>query len=657
MDNGERVAGLSDQISSGIDGLDIGFALFDSDLRLLMCNQQLSELHGYPDSFRQPGTALSVFLGYDTSGTEIDQLLHSLAADNVFKSQITSPQDQILSVRYARLVDGGVLLTSTNITEQRETERALQQSQERSALVTEAATEGLYEWNVESNVLYVSPRLNQMFEFEKDSLTPHEWNERIVEEDRAAYVELMRAHFKGRDDRMKATYRIRDKNGDIRWVEDSAIAVRDADNRATRLVGAVSDISEQKESEEALQQSEERHNLALEALGEWIYDWDTSSDEVYYSDGIYKSLGLKRDELRNTADWLERLHPDDKIIYRAAFSDLFKKKATDFSIEYRFRGSEGEWRWASQHGVAVTNNKGEIIRVTGSTGDITERKSLSGQLEQAQERLIESERLASLGQVTAGVAHEIKNPLNFVNNFAELSVGLVEELNDLVTPLLNQLEEDDREDAKDIVAMLQGNMEKIQQHGKRADGIVQSMLDHSRESDVEIQDVDINSLVSEALNLAYHGARSNNSEFNVTLEQDLDEKAGTLAGQPQDLMRVFLNLAGNAIHATNKRREEGGDPAYVPTISLTTRDLKGEVEITLKDNGTGMPPEIKDKIFQPFFTTKPAGEGTGLGLSISYDIVVQAHKGRFEVESEPGEFTLFRITVPREGQSVDITTK
>ena len=203
--------------------------------------------------------------------------------------------------------------------------------------------------------------------------------------------------------------------------------------------------------------------------------------------------------------------------------------------------------------------------------------------------------------------------------------------------------------------MLQGNMEKIQQHGKRADGIVQSMLDHSRESDVDIQEVDINSLVGEALNLAYHGARSSNSNFNVTLEQDLDDKAGTLAGQPQDLMRVFLNLAGNAIHATNKRREEGGDPAYVPTISLTTRDLKNEVEITLKDNGTGMPPEVKDKIFQPFFTTKPAGEGTGLGLSISYDIVVQAHKGGFEVESEPGEFTLFRITLPRAGQSVDGT--
>jgi PAS domain S-box-containing protein len=655
MDNGESLRGLSDQISSGIDGLDIGFALFDKGMCLLTCNQQLAELHGYPNDVCQPGTALSVFLGFDKNGTDINQLSQALAADSVFKSQITSPQDQILSLRYARLAHGGVLLTSTNITEQRETERALQQSQERSALVTEAATEGLYEWNVISNVLYVSPRLNQMFEFEKDSLTPDEWNERIVVEDRAAYIEAVRAHFRGDDDRVKATYRIRDKSGDIRWVEDSAIAVRDADNRAIRLVGAVSDVSEQKETEEALQQSEERHTLALEALGEWIYDWNALNDEVYYSDGIYKSLGLNRDELRTTKDWLDRIHPDEKEVYLEAFNDLFRKKATDFSIEYRFKGSEGEWRWASQHGVAVTNSKGEITRVTGSTGDITERKTMSGQLEQAQERLIESERLASLGQVTAGVAHEIKNPLNFVNNFAELSVGLVEELNDLVTPLLSQLDEDDREDAQDIVAMLQGNMEKIQQHGKRADGIVQSMLDHSRESDVDIQEVDINSLVGEALNLAYHGARSSNSNFNVTLEQDLDDKAGTLAGQPQDLMRVFLNLAGNAIHATNKRREEGGDPAYVPTISLTTRDLKNEVEITLKDNGTGMPPEVKDKIFQPFFTTKPAGEGTGLGLSISYDIVVQAHKGGFEVESEPGEFTLFRITLPRAGQSVDGT--
>ena len=194
---------------------------------------------------------------------------------------------------------------------------------------------------------------------------------------------------------------------------------------------------------------------------------------------------------------------------------------------------------------------------------------------------------------------------------------------------------------------LDGNLAKIAEHGRRADGIVKSMLLHSRGGSGERRQSDLNALIEEALNLAFHGARARDQSFNVTLERDLDPSIGPLQAVPQDLTRVFLNLFGNAFYALNKRRRERGDPAFAPILTLTTRDRGDEIEVRVRDNGTGIPPEIRDKLFQPFFTTKPTGEGTGLGLSISYDIVVQEHCGSIAVDSQPGEFTEFTLRLPR----------
>jgi len=205
--------------------------------------------------------------------------------------------------------------------------------------------------------------------------------------------------------------------------------------------------------------------------------------------------------------------------------------------------------------------------------------------------------------------------------------------------------------------MLTGNLEKIAEHGKRADGIVKSMLAHSRGGSGERQQVDLNVLIEEALNLAYHGARAQDHDFNITLEREFDRTLAPIELVPQDVTRVLLNLVGNAFYAADKRRRETADRAFHPAVKVVTRDLGNAVEIRVRDNGTGIPSELRDKLFQPFFTTKPTGEGTGLGLSISYDIVTQQHGGTITVDSREGEFTEFTIRLPRSRQAATAATR
>ena len=274
----------------------------------------------------------------------------------------------------------------------------------------------------------------------------------------------------------------------------------------------------------------------------------------------------------------------------------------------------------------------------------TELSQSLDELRTAQDRLIQTEKLASLGQLTAGIAHEIKNPLNFVNNFSALSGELIDELNGVLkdTPL----DDKTREEIDELTHMLKGNLEKVVQHGKRADSIVKNMLLHSREGAGEHRPADINALVEESLNLAYHGARAEKSGFNIKLERDLDPKAGLIDLYPQEITRVFVNLISNGFYAATKRKQTG-DEIFEPTLKASTKSLGNKVQIRIRDNGNGIPLEVQEKMFNPFFTTKPAGEGTGLGLSMSHDIVVKQHGGTIDVDTEASLFTEFIITLPR----------
>ncbi len=273
------------------------------------------------------------------------------------------------------------------------------------------------------------------------------------------------------------------------------------------------------------------------------------------------------------------------------------------------------------------------------------------ELKIAQANLIQAEKMASLGQLTAGIAHEIKNPLNFVNNFSDLSVELLGELTEAIAPAVATLDNTARADVDDLTATLTGNLRKITEHGRRADGIVRSMLEHSRGSSGERRTVDLNAVVEEALNLAYHGARAQDQSFNITLERHYAATMAPITLTPQDITRVFLNLFSNGFYAANKRAEADGDPGFAPKLTVTTRDLGDAVEIRVRDNGTGVPPDVREKLFDPFFTTKPTGEGTGLGLSISYDIVTKQHGGSIAVDSAPDVFTEFTVILPRRGMA------
>jgi signal transduction histidine kinase len=280
-------------------------------------------------------------------------------------------------------------------------------------------------------------------------------------------------------------------------------------------------------------------------------------------------------------------------------------------------------------------------RVAKRTTELKKEKELVestlSELKATQAQLIQSEKMASLGELTAGIAHEIQNPLNFVNNFSEVNDELLKELN-------AEAEKGNLEEVIAIAKDIAFNSEKINHHGKRADSIVKGMLQHSRTSSGLKEPTDINALCDEYLRLAYHGLRAKDKSFNSKFETDFDPSVGKINIVPQEIGRVILNLINNAFYAVNEKQKQTSG-AYQPIVTISTEKNNGDVKIKVKDNGNGIPSKVLGKIFQPFFTTKPTGEGTGLGLSLSYDIV-KAHGGEIKVETKEGDGTEFIILLP-----------
>lgn len=301
----------------------------------------------------------------------------------------------------------------------------------------------------------------------------------------------------------------------------------------------------------------------------------------------------------------------------------------------------------TQYNLDMLNNLGNYVAIAFENALSYEKiNKANEELKAAQAQLVQAEKMASLGQLTAGIAHEIKNPLNFVNNFAELTVDLSKELTEELDHLSDKLQPKESEYMQEIINDISSNAHKICEHGKRADSIVKGMLLHSRGKAGEKQPTDVNALLAEYVNLGFHGMRAQDSSFNLKIDADYDNTVGMVSAVPQNLSRVFLNIINNACYSTNQKKKELKD-VYFPILQVRTKNLGKKVEFRIRDNGTGIPQEIIDKIFNPFFTTKPAGQGTGLGLSLSFDIIVQEHHGEMKVDSKMGEYAEFIITIPK----------
>lgn len=669
------------QLNATLESVSAGIGLYDRDDRLVMVNSRYRELYpGLADVIRIGATFEQIVQAAAERGIVADAVGRREAWFEERLARHRNPggpfqQQQVdgrwIQIDERRTADGGVVAVFTDVSELKRREEDLAAAiRDKDALLAEFNT---VMDTIEYGVLFLAPDLRmrltnrafvEMWHFPGELLATH-----------ADFRELMNyvAAYGGYaqptgelQDYLQERYEAV-KRGDIapvdlrlsdgRVLEYQCKSLPDGGRMVTYF-----DITAYRRTEEALKQSEQRFKDFTSSSSDWIWEMGPDLRFTFVSERMLAItrlrpadvIGKTREEFGGGSDndkaW--RQHMDDLRAHRP-----FK------NFRYAVKTGEGGTVWISVSGLPIETADGAFGGYRGTASDVTDEVRRERELREAKERaeqalvalkqaqtnLVHAEKLALLGQLVAGIAHEIMNPLNFVNNFAGLSVELLAEMKDQLEVGVASLKAEKRAEVEDLFAMLEGNLRKIREHGNRADGIVKSMLAHSREGPAEKRPADINALIEESLGLAYHGARAQDPGFNAVLERDLDPAAGPVEMVPQDISRVLLNLFSNGFHATQERLEQDAAANYRPTLRVSTRRIDHAVEIRVRDNGTGIPTAVIKKIFTPFFTTKPPGKGTGLGLSLSYDIVVHQHGGTFDVDTLPGDYAEFTVRLPCAG--------
>ncbi|MCZ6684284.1 MAG: PAS domain S-box protein, partial [Planctomycetota bacterium] len=524
-----------------------------------------------------------------------------------------------------------------DITDRKKAEAELGQIKERLDLALEGSGDGLWDWNVKTGDQYVDERWARMLGYELDEV---EQNVRIYDrlihpEDRPTMIAMVKRVLQSHAPIFAEEYRLRSKTGDWVWILSRAkVTERDENGDPVRLIGTHSDITARKKAEAALKESEaaardneEKLTTILDTTRDGVMTFEGAGVIDYWNPSCAQILGFTSEEVYGKifVDFLvpEKYRPTSlkalrqfaetgewDALGKTIETPSLHKSGREIMTEISFERFEKRGAWNAVGFLRDITERKQAEKALRSAKDQAENALAN--LERTQQQLVVTKKMAALGQLTAGIAHEIKNPLNFVNNFAETSVELLDDLKDVLEPVHKQFDKDTREEVDDIVETLKGDLQKINDHGKRADSIVKSMLQHARGDATERIATSVNELVEEAFNLSYHGERARDKSFQATLEQNLDDAAGQADVVPQEISRVLVNLFSNAFYAVKKRSQDEGTMDYTPTVAVWTENKGRNVEIRVRDNGIGMPLEVREKLFDPFFTTKPTGEGTGL---------------------------------------------